>query len=55
MKKYNIKDLEEKLKICKDVDLSEVNIDKVGELGKIKISRKKSKEERIIDFINKTK
>ena len=29
MKKYNIKELEEKLKICKYIDLSEVNIDKV--------------------------
>ena len=55
MKKYNIKELEEKLKICKDIDLSEVNIDEVDDLDKIKISRKKSKEERIIDFINKTK
>lgn len=55
MKKYNIKQLEEKLKICKDIDLSEVDIDEVDDLDKIKISRKKSKEERIIDFITKTK
>ena len=55
MKKYNIKELEEKLKGCKDIDLSEVDIDEVNDLDKIKISRKKSKEERIIDFINKTK
>ena len=55
MKKYNIKELEEKLKICKDIDLSEVNIDEVDDLNEIRISRKKSKEERIIDFINKTK
>lgn len=55
MKKYNIKELEEKLKRCKDIDLSEVDIDEVDDLDKIKISRKKSKEERIIDFINETK
>lgn len=55
MKKYNIKELEEKLKICKDIDLSEVNIDEVDDLNEIRISRKKSKKERIIDFINKTK
>ena len=55
MKKYNIKELEEKLKRCKNIDLSEVDIDEVDDLDKIKISRKKSKEERIIDFINKTK
>lgn len=40
MKKYNIKELEEKLKICKDIDLSEVEIDEVDDLYKIKISRK---------------
>ena len=43
MKKYNIKELEEKLKTCKDIDLSEVDIDEVDDLDKIKISRKKSK------------
>ena len=31
MKKYNIKELEEKLKICKDIDLSEVDIDEDGD------------------------
>lgn len=55
MKKYNIKELEEKLKTCKDIDLSEVDIDEVDDLDKIKISRKKSKEKRIKDFITKTK
>lgn len=55
MKKYNIKELEEKLKRCKDIDLSEVDIDEVDDLDKIKISMKKSKKERIIDFISKTK
>lgn len=55
MKMYNIKELEEKLKICKEMDLSEVNIDQIDNLSEIKISRKKSKEERIIDFISKTK
>lgn len=55
MKKYNIKELEEKLKICKDIDLSEVNIDDVDDLNEIRIDRRKSKEERIIEFISKTK
>lgn len=55
MKKYNIKENEEKLKICKDIDLSEVDIDEVDDLNEIIISRRKSKEERIIDFISKTK
>ena len=55
MKKYNIKELEEKLKISKDIDLSKINIDEVDDLNEIRISRRKFKEERIIDFINKTK
>lgn len=55
MKKYNIKELEEKLKRCKDIDLSEINIDEIDDLNEIRISRRKSKEERIIDFISKNK
>ena len=41
MKKYNIKELEEKLKKCKDINLSEVDIDEVEDLDKI--SKKKIK------------
>ena len=55
MKKGNIKELKEKLKKCKNIDLNEVNIDDIDELSEIKISRKKSKEEKILDFISKTK
>lgn len=55
MKKYNIKELKEKLKRCKDIDLSKININEVDDLNEIQISRKKSKEERTIDFINKAK
>lgn len=55
MEKYNIKELEEKLKRFKTVNLNEVNINDVEELSEIKISRKKFKEEKILDFINKTK
>ena len=55
MKKHNIKKLEVKLKSCKDIDLSEISMDDVDELSEIKISRKKSKEEKILDFISKTK
>lgn len=52
MKKYNIKELGEKLKICKDIDLSEVDIDEVDDLNEIRISRRKSKEERMLDFLS---
>ena len=55
MEKYNIKELEEKLKRCKYIEVNEVNKDDVDELSDIKISRKKSKKDKILDFISKTK
>ena len=55
MKNYNIKEFEEKLKRCKDIDLSEVNIDEIDDLNEIRISRRKSKEERILDFLTQAK
>lgn len=55
MEKYNVKELEEKIKRCKYIGVNEVNKDDVDELSDIKISRKKSKEEKILDFIGKTK
>ena len=55
MEKYNIKELEEKIKKYRYIKVNETNIDDVDELSEIKISRKKSKEEKILDFISKTK
>lgn len=55
MEKYNVKELEEKIKRCKYIEVNEVNKDDVDELSDIKISRKKSKEEKVLDFISKTK
>ena len=55
MNKYNIKQLEDKIKKCKKIKVNEVNIDDVDDLSEIKISRKKSKEEKILDFISETK
>ena len=52
MEKYNIKELEEKIKKYRYIKVNETNIDDVDELSEIKISRKKSKEEKILDFIN---
>lgn len=54
MEKYIIKELEEKIKRCKYIEVNETNIDYVDELSEIKISRKRSKEEKILDFISKT-
>lgn len=55
MEKYNIKELEEKIKKYRYIKVNETNIDDVDELSEIKISGKKSKEEKILDFISKTK
>ncbi|MBO5095945.1 MAG: hypothetical protein J6B98_03645 [Bacilli bacterium] len=55
MEKYKVKELEEKIKRCKYIEVNEVNKDDVDELSDIKISRKKSKKEKILDFISKTK
>lgn len=55
MEKHNIEELEEKIKRCKYIKVNETNIDYVDELSRIKISRKRSKEEKILDFISKTK
>lgn len=55
MEKYNVEELEEKIKRCKYIKVNETNIDYVDELSGIKISRKSSKEEKILDFISKTK
>ncbi len=55
MDKYNIEEIREKLERCRNISLSEINPDEVDDLKDIKISRKKSKEERILDFIITTK
>ena len=55
MNKYNYEELKEKIDRCKSIELSDINPDDVDELDSIKIDRKKSKEERILDFITKSK
>ncbi len=55
MNKYNLKELEEKLKRCKDMKLEDVTLDDVDEISSIKIDRRKSSKERILDFLTKVK
>ena len=54
-KKYNIQELEEKLKRCRNMKLEDVTLDNVDELSSIKIDRRKSSNERILDFLIKVK
>ena len=54
-KKYNIKELRNKLARCRNMKLEDVTLDDVDELGTIKIDRRKSSNERILDFLTKVK
>ena len=54
-KKYNIQELEEKLNRCRNMKLEYVTLDDVDELSSIKIDRRKSSNERILDFLIKVK
>ena len=55
MNKYNLKELEEKLKYCKNMKLEDVSLDDVDEISSIKIDRRRPSNERILDFIMKVK
>ncbi|MGM9835005.1 MAG: DUF6870 family protein, partial [Bacilli bacterium] len=47
--------LEEKLKRCRNMKLEDVTLDDLNELSPIKIDRRKSINERILDFLTKVK
>ena len=53
--KYDIKELEEKLERCKNIKLEDINLDDVDEISSIKIDRRKSCNERILDFLTQVK
>lgn len=55
MIKYDLKELEGKLERCKNINLKDVNLDDVDEISSIKIDRRKSSNERILDFLTKVK
>ncbi len=55
MKKYDIEELAEKLDRCRNKNLDDVKLEDVDEISSIKIDRRKSKEERILDFLTKVK
>lgn len=51
----DIKELREKIDRCKNMKLSDVSLDDADEISSIKIDRRKSSNERILDFLRKTK
>ncbi len=55
MNKYNLKELEGKLERCRNMKLEDVTLDDVDEISSIKIDKRKSSEERILDFLTKVK
>ena len=55
MYKYNIKELAEKLEKCRNVNLDDVKLEDVDEITDIKIDRRKPSNERILEFLMKTK
>lgn len=55
MNKYSIKELEDKLERCRNVNLDDVTLEDVDEITDIKIDRRKPSNERILDFIMKAK
>ena len=55
MDKYNIEEIKEKLERCKSMKLEDVTLDDVDEISFIKIDRRKSSNERILDFLTKVK
>ena len=55
MNNKEIEKLSEKLERCRKISLDEVNQDEVDEITDIKIDKRKSSGERILDFLNKVK
>lgn len=55
MIKYDIEELSQKLERCRNVNLDDVKLKDVDEIKFIKIDRRKHSNERILDFIRKTK
>ncbi len=55
MNKYNIEEIKETLERCKNMKLEEVTLDDVDEISSIKIDRRKSSNERILNFLTKVK
>lgn len=50
-----IEELKKKIDECKNMELSDVSIDDVDDISDIKIDKRKSSEERMLDFLVKVK
>lgn len=50
-----LEELKKKINDCKNMELSDVSIDDVDDITDIKIDKRKSSEERMLDFLIKVK
>jgi hypothetical protein len=55
MKKYDYKILKDKLEKCKNIDLKTITENDIDDINDIKIDRRKSSNERILDFLSVVK
>ena len=55
MKDINLDILQEKLDRCRKIPLNEIDINDVDDIENLKISKKKSSNERVLDFLIATK
>lgn len=55
MNEIKLKELREKLEKYKDIPLSKIDINDVDEISDIKIDKRKSSNERILDFLCEVK
>ena len=51
----NIDELKDKLERCRKISLEDIQPEDVDEITEIKIDKRKSSSERILDFLNKVK
>jgi len=53
--KYNIEELKEKISRCKNMTLDDAGLDDIDDITSIKIDKRKSSNERILDFLIQVK
>lgn len=55
MENIDLKYLKDKLDRCRNIELNEIKIDDVDEISDLNICKRKSSNDRILDFLNECK
>lgn len=50
----NVTELKDKLDRCKNMTFEDINMEEIIDLSEVKVSRKKTSDERILDFLIRT-